>query len=216
MADPKTFDPQRRRRFETEVLPHLDAMHRTATRLTRTPSDADDLVQDAVLKAYRFFDHYEAGTNVRAWLLKVMTNVFYSKYRRDNLESQVRALSEHDPVADGWMSMATMAPSREPERLAERALLEGNVLRAVGELPDDFRAVLVLADVEGLTYREVAEAVGCPIGTVMSRLHRARRAVSERLGVKPSHTKDTDSEDETANAIVSMDAFRMKRKEAAS
>lgn len=213
MADSKVSDPQRRRRFEAEVLPHLDAMHRTAVRLTRTPADADDLVQDAVLKAYRFFDHYEAGTNVRAWLLKVMTNVFFSKYRRDTLEAQVRALGDNDPVADGWMSMATVGPSREPERLAEKGLLEANVLRAVNELPDDFRAVLVLADVEGLTYREVAESVGCPIGTVMSRLHRARRAVAERLGVK--HTAEKEEKDES-HAVVSMDAFRMKRKEVAS
>src|SRR5215216_5473099 len=112
-----THDPSRRQRFEAEVLPHLDAMRRTALRLTRSESDADDLVQDAVLKAYRFFDHYEPGTNVRAWLLKVLTNVFFSRHRRSTLDGQMKALGEGDPIADGWISAASMGPRREPERM---------------------------------------------------------------------------------------------------
>ncbi len=200
-----TSDPQRRRRFEAEVLPHLDAMYRTALRLTRSQSDADDLVQDAVVKAYRFFDSYEQGTNVRAWLLKVLTNVFYTKHRRTTLESNVSALAVTDPVADGWMSAASMAPTREPERMVERPLLEAAVGRVLDELPEDFRTVLVLVDVEGLTYREVAEAMGCPIGTVMSRLHRARKAVAQRLGVAaPAEQKEED-------AVVSLDAYRRRK-----
>jgi RNA polymerase sigma-70 factor (ECF subfamily) len=206
-------DPARRRRFEAELLPHLDALHRTATRLTRSTSDADDLVQDAVLKAYRFFDGYEPGTNFRAWLFKVLTNVYFSKYRRAALDSQMRALGDGDPISDGWMSSATMASHREPERLAEKALLEGAVLRALDELPEDFRAVLVLADVEGLTYREIADAVGCPIGTVMSRLHRARRAVSTRLGIGvPAASKEASERAE--GGVVSIEAFRNRKKEA--
>ncbi|MBL8684237.1 MAG: sigma-70 family RNA polymerase sigma factor [Myxococcales bacterium] len=212
MASP-TDDRNRRKRFEAELLPHLDALHRTALRLTRSPSDADDLVQDAVLKAYRFFDHYEDGTNFRAWLLKVLTNVFFSKYRRQTLDSQMRALGEGDPVADGWMGVATMAPNREPERLAEKALLEGSVLKALDELPEEFRAVLVLADVEGLTYREIADAVGCPIGTVMSRLHRARRAVATRLGLT-SHEPAHKEKDNSDGGVLSLDAFRNRKKEA--
>jgi RNA polymerase sigma-70 factor (ECF subfamily) len=204
MAQPT--DPTRRRRFENEVLPHLDSLRRTALRLTRSESDADDLVQDAVLKAYRFFDNYESGTNVRAWLLKILTNLFFSKHRRHSLEGQVQALGEGDPVADGWISAASMGPRREPERLAERPLLEGKVSLALAELPDEFRTVLVLADIEGLTYREVADAMGCPMGTVMSRLHRARRAVAQRLGV---HVEPAANRDE----VVSLDSYR-KRKEA--
>jgi RNA polymerase sigma-70 factor (ECF subfamily) len=210
MASP-TDDKARRKRFEAELLPHLDALYRTASRLTRSASDADDLVQDAVLKAYRFFDHYEPGTNIRAWLLKVLTNVFFTKYRRQTLDMQVRALGDGDPVADGWMGVATMAPNREPERLAERALLEGAVLKALDEVPEEFRAVLILADVEGLTYKEIAEAVGCPIGTVMSRLHRARRAVATRLGLT-SHGVGDKSKGE--GDVFSLDAFRQRKKEA--
>lgn len=208
MSPPNTNDPARRSRFETEVLPHLDALHRTALRLTRSEADADDLVQDAVLKAYRFFDHYEPGTNVRAWLLKILTNVFFSKFRRNTLDNEMKALGEGDPVADGWISAASMGPRRDPERIMERPLLEASVSRALAEIPEDFRAVLILVDIEGLTYREVAESVGCPIGTVMSRLHRARRAVAQRLGVVPAaEPAQRDSSDE----VVSLQAYRKRK-----
>ena len=199
------IERERRTRFEAEVLPHLDAMHRTAIRLTRNPSDADDLVQDAVIKAYRFFDSYEAGTNIRAWLLKILSNVFFSKYRRNVLEGNVATLAASDPVSDGWMSAASMNPSREPERLVERPILESAVARVLDDIPEDFRTVLVLVDVEGLTYREVAEAMGCPIGTVMSRLHRARRAVAQRLGVQ------VDAPAQGEREVVSLDAFRRRK-----
>lgn len=201
-------EKERRKRFEQEVLPHLDAMHRTALRLTRSAADADDLVQDSVVKAYRFFDSYEPGTNIRAWLLKILTNLFFSKYRRTTLESTMQTLGASDPVADGWMSAASMNASREPERMMERPLLEAAVARVLDELPEDFRAVLVLADVEGLTYREVAEAMNCPMGTVMSRLHRARRAVAQKLGIQqPERATETAPEE----AVVSLDAYRRRK-----
>jgi len=198
-------DKQRRQRFEAEVIPHLDAMHRTAIRLTRSAADADDLVQDSVVKAYRFFDSYEQGTNVRAWLLKILTNLFFSRHRRTTLEGNVSALGAVDPVADGWMGAASMAPTREPERLVERPLLEASVGKVLDELPEDFRTVLVLVDIEGLTYREVADAMGCPIGTVMSRLHRARKAVAQRLGVA------APAQAEVEDSVVSLDAFRRRK-----
>jgi RNA polymerase sigma-70 factor (ECF subfamily) len=200
-------DPQRRRRFEAEVLPHLDAMYRTAVRLTRNPSDADDLVQDSVIKAYRFFDSYEAGTNVRAWLLKILTNVFFSKHRRTTLESNVASMGATDPVSDGWMSAASVNPSRDPERMVEKPLLEAAVARVLDDLPEDFRTVLVLVDVEGMTYREVADAMGCPMGTVMSRLHRARKAVAQKLGIVPERATEERPDD----GVVSLDSFRRRK-----
>ncbi len=204
-------DNSRRRRFEVEIQPHLDSMRRTALRLTRSPADADDLVQDSVLKAYRFFDRYEPGTNIRAWLLKILTNLFFSKYRRTALENQVQALGNGDPVADGWMSASTMAARREPERQFERPLIEASIARALDDIPAEFREVLVLVDIEGLTYREVADSMGCPIGTVMSRLHRARRAVAIKLGV--NLPAETGTEMEPVHGVVSIDAWR-RRKEA--
>jgi RNA polymerase sigma-70 factor (ECF subfamily) len=200
----QTVERERRTRFESEVLPHLDAMHRTAIRLTRNPSDADDLVQDSVIKAYRFFDSYEQGTNIRAWLLKILSNVFFSKYRRTVLEGSVAALGASDPVSDGWMSQASMSANREPERLVEKPILESAVARVLDDIPEDFRTVLVLVDVEGLTYREVAESMGCPIGTVMSRLHRARRAVAQKLGVQVGGG-------ESEREVVSLDAYRRRK-----
>jgi RNA polymerase sigma-70 factor (ECF subfamily) len=200
-------DPQRRRRFEAEVLPHLDAMYRTAVRLTRNPSDADDLVQDSVIEAYRFFDSYEAGTNVRAWLLKILTNVFFSKHRRTTLESNVASMGATDPVSDGWMSAASVNPSRDPERMVEKPLLEAAVARVLDDLPEDFRTVLVLVDVEGMTYREVADAMGCPMGTVMSRLHRARKAVAQKLGIVPERATEERPDD----GVVSLDSFRRRK-----
>jgi RNA polymerase sigma-70 factor (ECF subfamily) len=203
----------RRQRFEAEVLPHLDALHRSALRLTRNGSDADDLVQDAVIKAWRFFDGYEPGTNIRAWLLKILTNLFFSRYRRRGLEDNVHALGATDPVADGWVSAASMSAHREPERIAQRHLLEGAVARILDELPEDFRVVLVLADIEGLTYREVAEAMGCPMGTVMSRLHRARRAVAARLGESPTseHATRPGAERGTLDPVTSLEAYRLRK-----
>jgi RNA polymerase sigma-70 factor (ECF subfamily) len=199
------MDPNRRQMFEAEVLPHLDAMHRTASQFTRSASDADDLVQDAVIKAWRFFDSYEQGTNIRAWLLKIVTNVFYSKHRRNTLEGNVHAMATVDPVSDGWIGAASMNAQSEPERVAEKPLLERSVAEAVKELPEEFRTVLVLVDVEGLTYREVAEAMNCPMGTVMSRLHRARRAVAQRLGVTPVEAAPERGQ------VVELDTFRRKR-----
>jgi RNA polymerase sigma-70 factor (ECF subfamily) len=199
-------EKQRRQRFESEVLPHLDAMHRTALRLTRSAADADDLVQDSVIKAYRFFDSYEPGTNIRAWLLKILTNLFFSRYRRSAMEGVVSSLGAVDLVADGCMGAASMAPTRDPERLVERPLLESSVAKVLDDLPEDFRAVLVLVDVEGLTYREVADAMGCPIGTVMSRLHRARRAVAQRLGMAPAQ-----GEADGGDGVVSLEAFRRRK-----
>jgi len=206
------MDPtQRRQIFEAEVLPHLDAMHRTASQFTRSPSDADDLVQDAVIKAWRFFDSYERGTNIRAWLLKIVTNVFYSKHRRNTLEGNVHAMATVDPVSDGWIGAASMNAQREPERVAERPLLERSVAEALKDLPEDFRQVLVLVDVEGLTYREVAEAMNCPMGTVMSRLHRARRAVAQKLGLAPEQAATNNEQD--GARVLEMNSFR-RRKEA--
>ncbi len=200
-------DSQRRRRFEAEVLPHLDAMYRTALRLTRNASDADDLVQDSVIKAYRFFDSYESGTNVRAWLLKILTNLFFSKHRRTTLEGNVAALGATDPVSDGWMSAASVNTSREPERMMEKPILEAAVARVLDDLPEDFRTVLVLVDVEGMTYREVAEAMGCPMGTVMSRLHRARKAVAQKLGIVPAR----ETAEAPEESVVSLDAYRRRK-----
>ena len=167
--------------FEREVLEQLPSLLAVATRLTRNPSEAEDLVQDAVLKAIRAAAQFESGTNLRAWLLKILTNTFINRYRRGGLERSVLESPDADPLADGWVSSSTIEAMRDPESQALRPILEAEIGKALDELPAEFRLAVVLSDVEDLSYKEIAEIMGCPIGTVMSRLHRGRRLLKSRL-----------------------------------
>src|SRR3954467_4254525 len=167
--------------FESQVLTHLDALYAVACRLTKAPLDAEDLVQDALVKAMRARDQYQPGTNLKAWLFKILTNTFINKYRRGGLERVVRDGPDADPLADGWVSAASMRALRDPETQALRPIVEEEIHRALAELPEEFRLAVVLSDVEELSYKEIADVMGCPIGTVMSRLHRGRRLLKGRL-----------------------------------
>jgi RNA polymerase sigma-70 factor, ECF subfamily len=169
--------------FEDLVLSQLDGMYAVARRLTRDQHTAEDLVHDATIKALKARGQFEPGTNLRAWLLRILTNTFINGYRRGGLERTTfeGAQQCEDPVADGWLSAATMRTMREPEEEALRPVLRAELSRAVGELPEEFRVALVLCDVEELSYKEIAESMGTPIGTVMSRIHRARKLLQERL-----------------------------------
>ena len=162
---------------------HLDGMYAVARRLTRDASIAEDLVHDATIKALRARDQFEPGTNLKAWLLRILTNTFINGYRRVGLERSTfeGAHETGDPVADGWISAASMRAMREPEEEALRPVLRAELSRAVDELPDEFRVALVLCDVEEMSYKEIAEAMGTPIGTVMSRIHRARKILQQKL-----------------------------------
>lgn len=167
--------------FEVDILTHMDALYAVACRMTRSPTDAEDLVQDSLLRAMRGKDQFSAGTNLKAWLFRILTNTFINKYRRGSLEREVLSGPESKPLSDGWISVATMRQMSDPENQALRPLLEREVASALEQLPDDFRLVVMLSDVEEFSYKEIAEIVGCPVGTVMSRLHRGRRMLQERL-----------------------------------
>lgn len=167
--------------FEQEALSHLDAMYAVAYRLTRGSADGEDLVQDAFVKAMRARSQFSPGTNMRAWLLRILTNTFINRYRRHGLERSVFDGPDADPLADGWIGAATLRAMRDPEALALRSMLEGEIERALDALPEDFRMAVLLADVEELSYREVADAMDCPIGTVMSRLYRGRKLLKAQL-----------------------------------
>jgi len=169
------------REFETQAIGQLNALLGVASRLTRNPADAQDLVQDTLLKAMRARDQFEAGTNMRAWLLRILTNTFINRYRRGGLERSVLDGPDADPLADGWISASTMESMRDPESQALRPMLEQEIKRILDELPEEFRLAVVLSDVEELSYKEIADIMGCPIGTVMSRLHRGRRLLKGRL-----------------------------------
>ncbi len=198
--------------FEREALKHLDALYGAALRLTRSPSDAEDLVQDAFVKAYRFYDRFEPGTNMKAWLFRILTNTFINKYRRTTRERKVLEGREAEPVGDGVMSRAAMRTLTDPVAEAHRRIITAEIQEALDSLPEDYRVMIVLADVEELSYKEIATIVGCPIGTVMSRLHRARKKMQRRLLAQAVQLGIV--EEPTVSEPVSLEDYR-RRKEAA-
>jgi len=200
--------------FEAEALSHLEALYRVASRLTKNPADAEDLVQDALIKAMRARDQYQPGTNLKAWLLKILTNTFINRYRRGGLERSVLDGPDTEPLADGWMSTASMSAMRDPETLALRPLLEAEIDRALAEIPEEFRLAVVLSDVEELSYKEIAEVMGCPMGTVMSRLHRGRKLMQQALhehAVLEGITSKTSQPEKDA-APIDLASFRARKR----
>lgn len=167
--------------FAIEMLGHLDTLYTVASRMTRGSSEAEDLVQDTIVKAMRAKEQFEPGTNLKAWLLRILTNTFINRYRRGGLERDLFEGPDADPLADGWVGASTMRSIRDPETIALRPIVEAEVVRALDELPAEFRLAVVLSDVEELSYKEIAEVMGCPIGTVMSRLHRGRKLLQKSL-----------------------------------
>ncbi|MEO0325660.1 MAG: sigma-70 family RNA polymerase sigma factor [Myxococcota bacterium] len=198
-----------RRDFEAEALPHLDTLYGAALRYTRSPSDAEDLVQDTLLKAYRFYDRFEAGTNMKAWLLKILTNTFINRYRRKVRERKVFDGVTAKPVGEGVMSRAAMRGLSRPVEDAQRRLLAEEIQAAIDELPEDYRIMVLLADVEELAYKEIAGIVGCPVGTVMSRLHRARKQLQKKL-VQQAVELGIVADDGAGAGPVSLEAYRQK------
>lgn len=173
---------ERRERLETEALTYLDALYRTALRLSRNAQDAEDLVQETYLNAFRALDRFEEGTNLRAWLFRILNNAFISQYRRRKRRpsSSLEDVTEYylyDHLAEGGIAPAPENPEQEVlSRIGDE-----RVLAALEELPMEFRQVELLADVEGFSYREIADILNIPIGTVMSRLYRARRRLQKVL-----------------------------------
>ncbi len=167
--------------FAEEALTHMDAMYGVACKLTRNPTEAEDLVQDAFVKAMRARSQFHAGTNLKAWLFRILTNTFINKYRRGGLERSVLDGPDADPLADGWVSASTMRQLRDPETLALMPLVEQEIQRALDALPAEFKMAVILCDVEEFSYEEIAQIMGCPIGTVMSRLHRGRKLLQRTL-----------------------------------
>src|SRR5882724_867984 len=143
--------------FESQVLSHLDALYAVACRLTKSPLDAEDLVQDALVKAMRARDQYQVGTNLKAWLFRILTNTFINKYRRGGLEKSLIDGPDADPLVDGWVSASTMRQLRDPEQIALLPIVEGEVRKALDALPAEFRLAVVLCDVEEFSYEEISE-----------------------------------------------------------
>lgn len=167
--------------FEVELLGQLDTLYGVSCRMTRSTSEAEDLVQDTVVKAMRAKDQYQPGTNLKAWLLRIMTNTFINRYRRGGMERDVIDGPDAESLTDAWVGATTLRAMRDPETQALSPLVEAEVQRALDDLPAEFRLAVVLSDIEELSYKEIADAMGCPIGTVMSRLHRGRRMLQKTL-----------------------------------
>jgi RNA polymerase sigma-70 factor, ECF subfamily len=169
-----------RARFERDVLPLLPNLYGAALRLTRNPQDAEDLVQEAYLRAYRGFSGFQEGTNLRAWMYRILTNTFINSYRKKQRQPQTVDAEE----IEDWYLYDKLGESGV-EASAETEVLEKipdeDVQRALEELPENFRMAVLLADVEGFSYKEIAEILDIPIGTVMSRLHRGRKALQKAL-----------------------------------
>jgi len=175
MADQATFAEQ--------AMPFMDSLYAAAMRMTRNPADAEDLVQETYLRAYRGFGGFQDGTNLKAWLYRILTNTFINSYRA---KQRRPGESELDEVEDlylyrriGGLEAARLGRSAEDELMDY--FPEAEVKSAVEELPENFRLAVLLADVEGFSYKEIAEILDIPIGTVMSRLHRGRKALQKRL-----------------------------------
>ena len=171
-----------KRRFQEEALPLLDSLYAGALRMTRNPADAEDLVQETMLRAYRSFNRFEPGTNLKAWLFRILTNAYINVYRKRQREPQkvsqddieefdlYQELKDHDPQF-----------SATPETIVLDSLVDSDIIEAIDALPEQFRLAVILSDIEGFTYAEMAEIMDVPLGTVMSRLHRGRKALQKRL-----------------------------------
>lgn len=184
MASPTPVDltDEQKERFQAEALPILDSLYAGALRMTRKPADAEDLVQETMMRAYRAFNRFEPGTNLKAWLFRIMTNAYINTYRKKQREPQkvsqdeveefdlYRELRDHDPNV-----------AITPETIVLDGLVDTDIIEAIDDLPEQFRLAVVLSDVEGFSYAEMAEIMDVPLGTVMSRLHRGRKALQKRL-----------------------------------
>ena len=205
-----------RSEFEALTLEHMDALYGAALRLTRSPKDAEDLVQDTYLKAFRFFDSFEKGTNIKAWLFKIQTNTFINRYRRKVKEREVAETPAEDVVLDRFVSSENVRALQDPEGDFFGKLLSDEVIEALDQVPVDFRMVVILADIQGFSYKEIAEIVGCPVGTVMSRLFRGRRILQKHLYEYAIAEGIIHPEvDEETGSAIDLDAYRNRKKKTA-
>ncbi len=197
--------------FEELTLPHLDALYNTALRLTRSESEAEDLIQETFLKAFRFFHRFQAGTHIKAWLFKIMTNTFINQYRKQQRDREIVEDWDWEHI------MKSDADYRDNEKQILDRFVSDQVMGALQQIPVDFRTIVLLADLEDFSYKEIAEIVECPIGTVMSRLYRGRRLLRKLLreyALEHGYiSKGTATEETTTQTdkVASLDGYRQRK-----
>lgn len=200
--------------FESLIESHLDGMVRVAMRYTRDPAAAEDLVQDTVVRALRFRDHFELGTNFKAWIYTVLTHTFIHKYRRQKREREVLEGTSRADVDRQLRSEASREALEKPEKFYLQSLLSDDVVHALDSLPEEFRTVIVLCDIEGLSYKEIADVADIPVGTVMSRLYRGRRVLEKKLlglAVERGIVKERDGEESDQRGVVELRAYKRRK-----
>lgn len=165
--------------FEQEALPHMNALYSFAVRLCRDRDDASDLLQETFLKGFRFFDKFETGTNCKAWLFRILKNTYINQYRKDKKEPDT---IEYDTIEEFYdLIRSESSESTDLQKRIFDNLLDDEISIALDSLPESFRTAIILCDLEGMTYDEISEILECPIGTVRSRLHRARNILASKL-----------------------------------
>jgi RNA polymerase sigma-70 factor (ECF subfamily) len=205
--------------FEREAMPHLPALYGAALRLGRSEGDAEDLVQETLLRAYRFFDTFEAGTNCKAWLFRILTNVFRNRYREREREQEILGEAES---SEANLGQFVAEGPRDSETALLGRMVSADVEQALTSIPAEFRLAVVLADLEDFSYKEIAEIMDCPAGTVMSRLYRGRKMLQKLLysyaleqgivkadGNSADHAAD-DSADADVDAPLDLDSYRRR------
>jgi RNA polymerase sigma-70 factor (ECF subfamily) len=167
--------------FEQAAMPFVDALYNTAYRMTRNAEDAEDLVQETYLKAYKYFEKFREGTNLKAWLFKILKNTFINNYRKKQHLPPQSDFAEIEEAFESQVSEEATGLIKNPEDEALEHVLDEDVQRALDSLPPDYRMVVLLADLEGFSYKEIAEILDVPVGTVMSRLYRARKILESAM-----------------------------------
>ena len=181
-TQPADLTADEKKRFQQDALPLLDSLYAGALRMTRNPADAEDLVQETMLRAYRAFDRFEAGTNLKAWLFRIMTNAYINTYRKKQREPKKVSADEIEDF-DLFQELKNHDPNinRSAETAVLDSIVDSDIIDALDDLPEQFRMAVLLSDLEDFSYAEMAEIMDVPLGTVMSRLHRGRKALQKRL-----------------------------------
>ncbi len=205
--------PKPGEKFQEAALEHLDALYGTALRMTANEAEAEDLVQDTYVRALRFAGKFEEGTNLKAWMFKMMVNLFINRYRRDRRLREVREGTECRDMVERTIDQDKLSLALAPEEYFFEKLFSDDVVRALAELPLEFKLVVLLVDINGFSYARGAEILGIPMGTVMSRLHRGRRLLRASLyefALREGYVKE-ESNSQTVQP-ADLDQYRQHRR----